>query len=70
MDERIADMLADIERQEKLLEHMKNCKFICAECRSPLCYCDLSNFKVYSRKISQKRNKLEKRMEKMDLQVI
>jgi len=35
-----------------------------------MCVCDLSNFKAYARKINGKKNKLEKRIEKMDLQVI
>lgn len=60
----------EIDRLEAQIQTLKNAHFICAECRSSVCYCNLSNFKTYARKINGKRKKIEDRMEKMDLQVI
>ena len=66
----IDEQTAEIARLEAQVKQMQKANFICAECRGSMCVCDLSNFKAYARKINGKKNKLEKRIEKMDLQVV
>lgn len=61
---------SEIRRLESQIQQIKSAHFICAECRASACVCDLSNFKNYARRINRKRNKIENRIEKLDLQVV
>lgn len=60
----------EVKKYEMWIDQIKTRRFICAECRQPVCSCDMKNFKVYERKKKRRSQLLDKLMESRDLQVL
>ena len=59
----------EVSKYKKWEDQIKTRRFICAECRSPVCNCDMKNFQLYERRKKRRARMLDRLMESRDAEL-